>query len=57
MSLPKKKELESNDENSNLCNSDEPKTSQEQRSLVDPSTEIGSNSYHYNIIYFFSWNK
>ena len=45
MSLSPKKESESNDDNSNICNSDEPKVSQEQRSLVDPSTEIGSKSY------------
>ena len=50
MSLSPKKESESNDDNSNICNSDEPKVSQEQRSLVDPSTEIGSKSYSYNII-------
>ena len=50
MSLSPKKESESNDDNSNICNSDEPKVSQEQRSLVDPSTEIGSKSYLYNII-------
>ena len=45
MSLSPRKESESNDENSNICNSDEPKISQEQRSLVDPSTELGSKSY------------
>ena len=42
MSLSPKKESESNEENSNICNSDEPKISLEQRSLVDPSTELGS---------------
>ena len=45
MSLSPKKELESIEENSNICNSDEPKISQEQRSLVDPSTELGSKTY------------
>ncbi len=45
MSLSPKKESESNDENSNICNSEEPKISQEQRSLVDPSTELGSKNY------------
>ena len=42
MSLSPKNESESNDENSNICYSDEPKIFQEQRSLVDPSTELGS---------------
>jgi hypothetical protein len=54
MSFSPKKESESNEDNSNVCNSDEPKLSQEQRSLVDPSTEIGSKHYAYNI---YSWNK
>jgi len=54
MSLSPKKESESNEENSNICNSDEPKISQEQRSLVDPSTEIGSKYYFY---YIYSWYK
>ena len=54
MSLSPKKESESNEENSNICNSDEPKISQEQRSLVDPSTEIGSKLYFY---YIYSWYK
>jgi len=57
MSLSPKKESESNDDNSHICNSDEPKISQEQRSLVDPSTEIGSNLFFYNNKYFSSWNK
>ena len=52
MSLSPKKESESNEDNSNI--SDEPKIYQEQRSLVDPSTEIGSKKYSYNI---YSWNK
>ena len=46
MSLSPKKESESNEENSNLCNSDEPKISLEQRSLVDPSTELGSKIFY-----------
>ena len=50
MSLSPKKESESNDENSNICNSEEPKISQEQRSLMDPSTERGSK-YKINKIY------
>ena len=45
MSLSPKKESESNEENSNICNSDEPKISLEQRSLVDPSTELGSKKF------------
>jgi hypothetical protein len=55
MSLSPKKESESNEENSNICNSDEPKISQEQRSLVDPSTEIGSKNIH--IIYIAGINE
>lgn len=46
MSLSPKKESESNEENSNICNSDEPKISLEQRSLVDPSTELGSKIFY-----------
>jgi hypothetical protein len=44
MSISPKHECDSNDENINICNSDEPRISQEQRSLVDPSTEIGSKT-------------
>ena len=46
MSLSSKKESESNEENSNICNSDEQKISLEQRSLVDPSTELGSKKLY-----------
>ena len=50
MSKSPQKEVESNNnDNSNICNSEEPKNIQEQRSLVDPSTEIGSRSYFNNI--------
>ena len=42
MSLSPQKESEINEGNSNLVNSDEPKMSQDQRSLVDPSTERAS---------------
>ena len=42
MSLSPNQELDSKEINPNLENSEEPKLSQEQRSLVDPSTEIGS---------------
>ena len=44
MSLSPKKEINSKEINSNLENSEEPKISQEQISLVDPSTEIGSKA-------------
>ena len=50
MSISPQKELESNNnDNSNLCNLEEPKNLQAQRSLVDPSTEIGSKLLFYNI--------
>ena len=50
MSISPQKELQlNNNDNSNICNSEEPKNIQEQRSLVDPSTELGSKSYFYNI--------
>ena len=49
MSISPQKELGSNNDNSNICNSEEPKNLQEQRSIIDPSTELGSNSYFYNI--------
>ena len=42
MSLSPKKEINSKEINSNIENSEEPKISQDQMSLVDPSTEIGS---------------
>ena len=42
MSLSPKKESNSKEINSNLENSEEPKISQEQMSLADPSTEVGS---------------
>jgi hypothetical protein len=42
MSQPSKKELDSKESALNLENSEEPKLSQEQISLVDPSTERGS---------------
>ena len=54
MSLSPKKESESNEDNSNECNPDEPKIYQEQRRLVDPSTDIGSKPYSYHI---YGWNK
>ena len=45
MSLSPNNEIDSNEGTSNLANSEEPKISQEQRSLVDPSTELGSKNY------------
>jgi hypothetical protein len=42
MSLSPKKESNSKEINSNLENSEEPKISQEQMSLAEPSTEVGS---------------
>ena len=42
MSLSPNNEIDSNDGTSNLANSEEPKISLEQRSLMDPSTERGS---------------
>jgi hypothetical protein len=42
MSLSPKNENDSNEVASNLANSEEPKISLEQRSLMDPSTERGS---------------
>jgi hypothetical protein len=50
MSITPKKESDSNNNNSNICTSEEPKIFQEQRSLLEPSTELGSNSYLYNIL-------
>ena len=44
MSLSPKKESNSKEINSNLENSEEPKISQEQMSLAEPSTEVGSKS-------------
>ena len=40
----KEKESDSNEIRSNLANSEEPKIFQEQRSLLDPSTERGSKN-------------
>ena len=54
MSISPQKELDPNNDNSNACNSEEPKNLQEQRSLVDPSTELGSKSY---FLIFNSWYK
>ena len=45
MSLSPQKESDSNLNASNLANSDEPKITQEQRSLMDPSTERGSKLF------------
>ena len=42
MSLSPKNEIDSNEVTSNLANSEEPKIFQEQRSLMDFSTERGS---------------
>ena len=42
MSLSPNNEIDSNEGSSNLANSEGPKISQEQRSLMDPSTERGS---------------
>ena len=42
MSLSPKKESTSNEINVNQDNSEEPKILQEQMSLIEPSTEIGS---------------
>ena len=42
MSVSPKKECNSKEINSNLENSEEPRISQEQISLADPSTEVGS---------------
>ena len=50
MSLSPEKESELKEGNSNLVNSDEPKISQDQRSLVDPSTERASKKLLYNHI-------
>ena len=50
MSITPKKESDSNNNNSNICTSEEPKIFQEQRSLLEPSTELGSNSYLFNIL-------
>ena len=54
MSLSPKKESNSNEIASNLANSEEPNITQEQRSLMDPSTERGSKNY-FNLIN--SWFK
>lgn len=43
MSISNEKSEENNISNSNINNSEEPKMNQEQRSGIDPSTEIGSN--------------
>ena len=43
MSISDEKSEENNISNSNINNSEEPKMKQEQRSGIDPSTEIGSN--------------
>ena len=45
MSLSPNNEIDSNEGTSNLANSEEPKISQEQRSLMDPSTERGSKYF------------
>ena len=50
MSLSPKNEKDSNEITSNLANSEEPKIFQEQRSLMDPSTERGSKFYFNNYI-------
>ena len=50
MSLSPKKEINSKEINSNIENSEEPKISQDQMSLADPSTEIGSKQKLYNYI-------
>ena len=50
MSLSPKNETESNEITSNLANSEEPKIFQEQRSLLDPSTERGSKKFLNNYI-------
>ena len=52
MSLSPNNEIDSNEGTSNLANSEEPKISQEQRSLMDPSTERGSK---YILIFIYSW--
>ena len=50
MSLSPKKESDSNEIRSNLANSEEPKIFQDQRSLLDPSTERGSKKFLINYI-------
>ena len=50
MSLSPQNVNDYNEVGSNLANSDEPKISQDQRSLMDPSTERGSK-YKINKIY------
>ncbi len=45
MSTSPKKESDSNNNNSNIGNSEEPKIFQDQRSSMEPSTELGSNSH------------
>ena len=45
MSISDEKSEENNISNSNISNSDEPKITHEQRSGVDPSTEIGSKIF------------
>ena len=50
MSLSPKKESYSNEITSNLANSEEPKFFQDQRSLMDPSTERGSKIFLNNYI-------
>ena len=50
MSLSPKKESDSNEIRSNLDNSEEPKIFQDQRSLLDPSTERGSKKFLNNYI-------
>ena len=42
MSISDEKSEENNISNSNISNSDEPKIIEDQRSGIDPSTEIGS---------------
>ena len=49
MSISPEKKLETQEENIDKYKSDEPKNIQEQRSVGDPSTEIGSKKYIFNI--------
>ena len=51
MSLSPNNQNDSNEVTSNLANSEEPKISQEQRSLMDPSTERVSK---YILIFIYS---
>ena len=56
MSISDEKSEENNISNSNISNSDEPKITHEQRSGVDPSTEIGSKIF-FNYFLKYSWYK